>query len=110
MENYLSDDFIIQDGPIVITIPIPKQPSHWPWLHNGKWSTEEELAEWEKGIPSYGCDCVNHWKTWKAANPPPYGNAEKCFAWGVVAHNFVNAKLERPTWSIEEALAHWLPE
>ena len=110
MANQLSDDFIIQDGPIEISIQFPAPPSHWPWLHNGEWSTEEELAEWEKGIPRYGCDCQTFWKTWKAANPPPYGDPAKCFDWSVTAHNAVNAKLDRQIWSIEEALAHWLPE
>ena len=86
------------------------QPSHWPWLHNGEWSTEEELAVWESGIPNYGCKCKAFWRAWKAANPPPYGDPAKCFDWSVTAHNAVNAKLDRQIWSIEQALEHWLPE
>jgi len=68
------------------------------------------LTKWASRIPRYtkGCRCKEFWTKWRRANPPDFSSPEAYFAWTVKAHNAVNQKLDRPVWTVEQALARWL--
>jgi hypothetical protein len=56
-------------------------------------------------IPVKGCNCSNSWYKWYKDNHPDF---ENYFAWTVKAHNFVNAKLKKQTWTVKRAMKHWI--
>jgi hypothetical protein len=62
--------------------------------------TEDNLANWEKTIPRYGCDCENFYKAWKRDNAPTFPLP---FSWKYELKTAVNAKLGKPNLSFEEA-------
>jgi hypothetical protein len=64
----------------------------------------QQLEDWEKTIPKYGCDCSNFYQKYKKMYPPPENIG---FAWKWALKNAVNQKLGQPILSIEEAKAFW---
>lgn len=91
---------------------IERYREHWKELHqyavlNKKpWNAKKAelwLLDWESRIPDYGCSCGGGWQKIKAE---VYLNSETCeafFRWTVKVHNKVNAKLNKPTITYEEA-------
>lgn len=49
------------------------------------------------------CGCKNFWDQWTRANPPNYASPEAYFEWTVNVHNAVNTKLNKPTFTVEQA-------
>ncbi len=66
--------------------------AHWAKLHARR-MTPAELDEWEKAIPSFGCDCAAKYAGLKAANPPRFNDWGR---WTWEIHNAVNSVLEKP--------------
>jgi hypothetical protein len=66
--------------------------------------TLDQLTQWEKEIPKYGCDCSNFYQEWKKVNPPEENIG---FTWKWRLKNAVNEKLNQPQLSLEEAKAFW---
>lgn len=64
----------------------------------------DQLVQWEKEIPKYGCDCSNFYQEWKSANPPEENIG---FTWKWRLKNAVNEKLNQPQLSLEDAKAFW---
>lgn len=83
-------------------------PNAWTPLHDGTVKDAESLLEWEKLIPSFGCECRKDYCRYKKENPPDFSSQESLWLWGWRLHNYVNRKLGRREISIEEARAIWL--
>lgn len=68
--------------------------------------TAEEFAAWLNGwLVRVPCgSCRDHARQWIEANPP----AGDLFAWSVRFHNFVNARLDKPSMSEAAARAMWI--
>ncbi len=64
----------------------------------------QQLGEWEKTIPKYGCDCSNFYENHKKTYPPPENIG---FEWKWKLKNAVNEKLNQPQLTLEEAKAFW---
>jgi hypothetical protein len=80
----------------------------WKELHNraiihprGQNDTQF-LTIWANKIPNFegGCKCRSFYVLWKARNPP---NFSDYFTWTVNLHNAVNAKLGKPSMTVEVA-------
>lgn len=55
-----------------------------------------------------GCSaCLNDAAKWISENPPDASSAESLFAWSVRLHGWVNQKLNKPQWSVEDAEVYW---
>ena len=63
------------------------------------------LKDFSNKIPRYtsGCKCKEHWTNWTKNNPPIYGSKGEFFAWTVAAHNSVNQRLGKPSYTVEQA-------
>ena len=61
--------------------------------------TVEKLEEWQKDIPSFGCDCKEFYKNWIARNYP----TQVDFEWKWRLKSAVNEKLGKDNLSLEEA-------
>lgn len=72
--------------------------------HNGT-NDKRFIDEFSRKIPRFmsGCSCNEFWTKWLRANPPNYAK-DKYFEWTVKAHNAVNAKLNKPIISLEDAI------
>lgn len=79
----------------------------WTPIHDGTVKDETTFAEWELGIPQYGCQCRRDYAEYKANNPPSFESAESIWLWGVDLHNYVNSKLGKPEVTIKEARKIW---
>lgn len=90
-------------GPPMITIEEVGRRK-WSEFHTME-LTPESLAEWEAGIPSFGCDCKSKYREIKAANPPRFEDPHR---WKWEIHNAVNAKLGKPLFAWEDYAARWL--
>lgn len=80
----------------------------WVELHTYVWASPEECQTWYqdwilRSLPVSTCGCVEHWQGFVAEHPPSFDSPERFFAWGVIAHNFVNKRLKREEWSLEWA-------
>ena len=66
------------------------------------------ISKFGKRIPRYttGCSCQEFWNKWIYLHPPDYNDY---FAWTVKVHNAVNAKLNKPQMSVEDALKIYSP-
>jgi hypothetical protein len=62
---------------------------------------------WVLLIPAFGCSCKQDFADYCKDNPPDFSSPEAYFIWGVALHNWVNAKLQKPILSIEDALKQW---
>jgi len=76
----------------------------WAELHSKQDPTPEWFAGWLARIPRFGCACRKDFEAIIEANPPRY---DDLFAWSVEAHNAVNAKLNKPIMSLEDAVKVW---
>lgn len=85
----------------------------WKELHlralnfNGK-DDVEFLKGFARRIPRFttGCSCKEHWKLFVQTNPPKFG-PEEYFNWTVDAHNFINQKVGKPTFTKEQAREYY---
>lgn len=71
----------------------------WAELHSKQSPTPEWFESWLSRVPKFGCNCQDDFRKYVADNPPDFGAG--WYAWTVSAHNFVNAKLNKPIWSID---------
>ena len=88
---------------------IAKGNAAWKSLHTKRRLTPEWLAEWELTIPA-SCNCPIGYAFFKKSVPPQFLGELEDFTWGVELHNFINLKLEKPTWSLDDALCFWRPD
>lgn len=67
------------------------------------------LRIWAAKLPRFttGCACKEFWRAWSILNKPIYEPEGAYFAWTVKAHNAVNQKLGKQTYTVEQALAEW---
>jgi len=99
--------------------PVTDTASLWKELHlralnyepdgGTKSSDASWLLTWSRKIPRFtkGCRCNEHWQKWYSSNRPDYSSREAYFAWTVKAHNNVNERLKKPTWTVEQAREHY---
>ena len=90
---------------------IEKGRAAWKTIHTKRILTSEWLAEWEKTIPK-SCNCQTGYDFFKSSVQPPFSSNSEIehFKWGWELHNFVNIKLQRPEWSLDDALRYWRPD
>jgi hypothetical protein len=75
----------------------------WAVLHTeGIGKNETWLAEWEKSIPCG--ECRQGYRVIKAELPPTFPLPPE---WTWALHNAVNAKLNKPTFTLEQAAQRW---
>ncbi len=98
----------------LLSKPIPKieiDPEHlaqqgrelWSELHTSV--TIETIPAWEEKIPNFACKCKAFYNAWRIDHPP---RKDDFFAWTVELHNAVNAKLGKPTLTLDEARQLWM--
>lgn len=87
-------------------------PALWAELH--RWALYGDidrpilwLGKFTDRLGALGCNCANEWKAWMLANPPNVESREALFRWTVDAHNAVNARLNKPQMTLEEAMERW---
>lgn len=78
---------------------LKKSQECWNDLHFNV-NTFDQLVQWIKTIPDFGCNCSDHVKTYMKEHLPP---EKDLFDWGVGLHNSVNTKLFKPTYTLEQA-------
>ena len=63
------------------------------------------IQKWTTKIPRFtkGCKCREFWTVWSRSNPPKFTPAGAYFEWTVKAHNAVNQKLGKKTFTVDEA-------
>lgn len=66
--------------------------------------SEEQLEDWESRIPKFECNCKRFYDEWKADNLPTF---PLLFRWKYDLKTAVNAKLNKPNLTFEEACALW---
>lgn len=81
----------------------------WKKLHTKRRLTPEWLGEWETTIPK-SCNCPSGYQFFKQSVQPKFLGELEDFTWSWELHNFVNLKLQKPTWSLDEALFYWRPD
>lgn len=70
--------------------------------------TPDELREWERTIPAYGCKCKAFYKEWAKQDPPKFDASGRVdFAWKWKLKSAVNQKLGHANLSLEDAKAFW---
>jgi len=80
---------------------------HWTKFHK-EVHTAEQLLEWEKTIPMFGCDCEGDYQSFKKQCVlPVFVDGIVNFDWKNEVHNLVNKKLLKPQVSLEEAHKIW---
>jgi hypothetical protein len=77
----------------------------WREWHLVRNPTLEWLADWLSRMPP-SCSCVEDFMKFLKANPPDFAD---WFPYSVLGHNFVNAKLGRPSMTVDEARSLWFP-
>jgi hypothetical protein len=77
-----------------------KYRSLWNQLFN-EVHTVAQLRDWEKGIPSFGCDCNRFYQCWIKVNPPVVVD----FEWKWRLKSAVNHKLGKDNLELDEARA-----
>ena len=75
--------------------------AHWLRFHAKVW-TADELAEWERDIPSFSCDCEAKYLELKQSNPVRFGDMAR---WKWEIHNSVNLRLGKPLLGYLDAMA-----
>jgi hypothetical protein len=92
--------------------------SLWKELHlraltydNAGHSDASWILAWSRKIPRFtkGCACNEHWQKWYGQNLPDYTSQESYFAWTVRAHNAVNERINKPTFTIDQAREYYTP-
>jgi hypothetical protein len=90
-------------------------PAMWAELHRRPFSdtwagTAAEEAWFARWCRSIGCgDCSRHWHGVLREMPPVFSPPDAYFEWTVAAHNAVNARLNRPPMSLDDARQRWMP-
>jgi hypothetical protein len=88
---------------------IVEDPGHAGWAKLHKWALAKPAPDpqWFAGFADgIGCGaCRMDFLKLLNANPPRYG--AECFDWSVEIHNAVNAKLGKPTVTVEQARRRW---
>lgn len=67
-------------------------------------STEDDLQAWKAKIPKYGCSCSDFYLAYEVENPPTFPLP---FRWKYDLKSAVNAKLNHPNITYEQAFAEW---
>ncbi len=66
--------------------------------------SEEQLTDWEKKIPSYGCSCKRFYRDWKITNPPDFPLR---LEWKWKLKSAVNHKLGHKDLTLDAAREFW---
>jgi hypothetical protein len=66
--------------------------------------TQGELFAWESRIPKYDCPCSSFYSNWKSINMPTFPLSNR---WKYNLKSAVNAKLNKPNLSWQEACQVW---
>lgn len=80
----------------------------WSTLHSYKGNDPHWLRLWTNMIPKY-CECSAGYKKILKDNPPNFHSPSTFTLWGCHIHNLVSQKLNKPTWSQDDFLSHWIP-
>ncbi len=80
--------------------------THWREWHCVTNPDNRWLESWLLRIPR-GCDCAGDFAKWVESNTPDFSN---WFSYSVAGHNYVNAKLSRPSVTVNEARSIWFPD
>lgn len=78
----------------------------WSKLHLQEHGSIDAIQRLKQSIPG-GCSCRREADTILAAMPPVYDSPESWFEWTIAFHNAVNAKLGKPTVSLDRAYMLW---
>jgi hypothetical protein len=100
----------IPPPPKSFVLPPPSYgPPLWQALHERARSHYGDDAEWlaqfEKRIPCGSCR--KHWQEMMGLTPQ---NPDDYFSWTVDRHNEINAKLGKPTLTLDQAAVRWAPK
>jgi len=103
---------VVQGAHVKVNSLLPRTPNPgheaWKIIHEKEDPTPEWFYNvWVPMIPSGSCGCSQHVNEILMKNPPRY---DDWFPWTVEFHNTVNAKLDRRTWTLEEAYRIWKSE
>ena len=78
-------------------------PSLWREIHCHRAADGSFIQRIDQQIPCG--DCRRHWQALLQQRPPEF--SEGWFAWTVWLHNEINARLNKPLMTVEEAQAIW---
>ena len=75
------------------------------WFELHTTVTTHTLGSWEAKLRSLGmCSCATKYDKIKKANPP---RTDDFFVWTWEIHNEVNINLDKPTFSLQDAIIKW---
>lgn len=77
----------------------------WRELHTKTAPTLQWFNAWIGRVPCGSC--ASGTIAWVQANPSDFSSDAAFFAYGVRLHNFINSKINKPQWTLAEALARW---
>jgi len=78
----------------------------WATLHSCELGSPEFLKKTLTGL-SKSCPCAKQAETLLVDLPPRYDSPETWFEWTIAFHNAVNAKLNKPTVSLDRSYMLW---
>lgn len=78
----------------------------WSYLHLHS-EGNPEIVQFVLESAPRGCSCRTHATEILKTLPPVYGSPESWFEWTIAFHNAVNAKLNKPTVSLDRAYMLW---
>ena len=107
-----------KNGSRITTRP---RPNHWLPLHRYAsehavdWSPNTAshwyFEEWKPRIPTYGCQCEQHWKELENQYPPDFSSPQAFFEWGWARHDDVSRlHSHRPRLTLEQAYELFWPD
>lgn len=73
----------------------------WDELHTHRDWTAEKMEQFILRLPCG--DCRKHWREIIKRKPPPYGDPEAMFVWGVEAHDEVSVDIGKPVFGLAAA-------
>jgi hypothetical protein len=90
---------ISTNGPPISLVELGR--AHWSRFHATVW-TPEELADWERDIPSFSCDCGDEYAKLKEANRVRFDDMAR---WKWEIHNAVNLRLGKELLGFLDAMS-----
>lgn len=82
------------------------QRNAWRVIHEKHLGNADFLQQVIESLPGV-CDCTKKAKSIMVELPPVYDSPESWFEWTIAFHNAVNAKLNKPTVSLDRAYMLW---
>lgn len=92
--------------PAEITVPSISSyfRAKWRELHNMDSPTKEKLSEFAASLPTFSCECKEHF-TDLIERIPPRLNKDEFYTWTWEIHNAINLKLDKPLLGLLDALS-----